>query len=519
MSITPRADILPNTEEFETLPLVAPQGFREYDARWWFGTPAGIGSGTEKAPELNLLGVQVLGAGLGTLIHEKGVEPKIVVGHDFRGYSLAIKQALTVGLMNAGCQVHDIGLALSPTAYFAQFHLDCPAVAMVTASHNENGWTGVKMGADRPLTFGPDEMSRLKEIVLGGLHQTRSGGSYQFVPGVKQAYVDDLVASAPKLTRTIKAVAACGNGTAGAFVPEILKRVGVELIELDTNLDFTFPKYNPNPEDMEMLGVLKAAVREHGADVGFAFDGDGDRCGVVDNEGEEIFADKIGVMLARDLSAKYPNSKFVVDVKSTGIFAMDPVLKANGATTDYYKTGHSYIKRRTKELGALAGFEKSGHFFLQPPVGRGYDDGAVAAIAVLRMMENAPDQTVADMRRALPLTYSSPTMSPKCADDLKYGVVEEITNDFLAQKERGDTILGQRIVDIITVNGVRVVLEDGTWGLVRASSNKPTLVVVVESPVSRENMVGMFHDIEARLQARPEVGEFDQKLEAEPVSA
>ncbi len=513
MSIKPRGDLAPNTEEFETTPLVAPQGFREYDARWWFGAP-----GHDKAPELNLLGVQALGGGLGSLLHELGVEPKIAVGHDFRGYSLAIKQSLILGLVNAGCQVHDIGLALSPMAYFAQFHLDCPAVAMVTASHNENGWTGVKMGAERPLTFGPELMSRLKEIVLGGLQHTRSGGSYRFVEGVKDAYIADLVAAAPTLSRTIKAVVACGNGTAGAFAPEALAKAGVELVELDTNLDFTFPRYNPNPEDMQMLNVLKAAVRDHSADVGFAFDGDGDRCGVVDNEGEEIFSDKVGVMLARDLSAKFPNAKFVVDVKSTGIFAMDPVLKSHGATTDYYKTGHSYIKRRTKELGALAGFEKSGHFFLQPPVGRGYDDGILAALSVLRMLDNAPDQTLADMRRALPFTYSSPTMSPKCADDLKYGVVEDIKNQYLALKEQGATILGQQIADIITVNGVRVVLEDGTWGLVRASSNKPSLVVVVESPVSRDNLTGMFADIEARLAARPEVGEFDQKLE-EPVGA
>jgi len=143
-----------------------------------------------------------------------GVSPRIAVGHDFRSYSVSIKQALIIGLMNAGCEVHDIGLALSPVAYFAQFDLDVPCVAMVTASHNENGWTGVKMGAQRPLTFGPDEMTRLKEIVLGGLGKPRDGGRYIRVPDMAERYIADLT-NRPKLKRRLKVVAACGNGTAG----------------------------------------------------------------------------------------------------------------------------------------------------------------------------------------------------------------------------------------------------------------------------------------------------------------
>jgi phosphomannomutase/phosphoglucomutase len=176
----PRADLKPNTEAFETTPLVAPTGFREYDARWLFPS------------QINLRGVQALGLGLGTLIHEMGIEPKISVGHDFRGYSGSIQQALMNGLMGAGCEVFDIGLALSPVAYFSQFALDVPAVAMVTASHNENGWTGVKMGVERPLTFGPDEMSRLKQIVLEGAYQTRSGGAYHFIEDMREHYIEDL---------------------------------------------------------------------------------------------------------------------------------------------------------------------------------------------------------------------------------------------------------------------------------------------------------------------------------------
>ena len=511
MSIKPLSSIKPNTLQFENRALIKPTGFREYDARWWFGIP-----GHEKDPEINLYGIQALGEALGTLIYERGVDPKIVVGHDFRHYSLSIKQALIVGLMNAGIEVLDIGLALSPVAYFAQFALDCPCVAMVTASHNNNGWTGVKMGIEPPLTFGPDEMSRLKEIALNGESVARIGGGYQFIDGVRDLYINDLTKNIKgqkiKLKNKIKAVVACGNGTAGAFAPEVLQKIGCEVIPINCNLDYTFPSYNPNPEDMKMLHAMADAVKEFGADVALGFDGDGDRCGIVDNEGEEIFADKVGVMLARDLSELHPNAQFVADVKSTGLFHTDPVLIKNGTKTDYYKTGHSYIKRRSKEIGALVGFEKSGHYFFNSPIGRGYDDGIVSAIAVLQMLDRNPGKSMADLRRDLPLTYSSPTMSPYCADEEKYGVVDRIVKDYEERTAKGETIIGQKVRELVTVNGIRVILEDGTWGLVRASSNTPNLVVVVESPTSEENKIAMFRDIERRLNAYSEVGEFDQKI-------
>ena len=495
----PQADLTPNTFDFETTPLIKPTGFREYDARWLY------------PDEFNLLGAQSLGLGLGTVIHELGVVPAIAVGQDYRSYSTSIKQALMVGLMSAGCEVHDIGLALSPVAYFAQFALDVPCVAMVTASHNENGWTGVKMGAHRPLTFGPDEMSLLKDIVLNGKGQIRPGGAYHFVSDMREQYIADLTRHAP-FKKTIKAVVACGNGTAGAFVPEVLSKLGIEVVPLNCELDHSFPHYNPNPEDMEMLHALRDGVVESRADIGLAFDGDGDRCGVVDNQGEEIFADKVGVMLARDLSEIYPDATFVVDVKSTGLFLTDPVLKKNGATTDYWKTGHSYIKRRAHELTALVGFEKSGHYFFNAPIGRGYDDGLVSAIAILDMLDRNPGKKMSDLCGGLQKTWGSPTMSPHCPDDKKYAVVDQIVEQFRALESQGASLIDQPIRSVVTVNGVRVTVEDGTWGLVRASSNKPGLVVVVESPTSEDNMRAMFEEIDARLAKIPDVGAYDQKL-------
>jgi phosphomannomutase/phosphoglucomutase len=495
----PAPQLPQNSYAYETTPMVKPTGFREYDARWLF----------EK--EINLMGVQALGLGLGTLLRELGVRPELVTGHDYRSYSASIKLALVTGLMAAGVKVHDIGLALSPMAYFAQFDLDVPAVAMVTASHNDNGWTGVKMGAQRPVTFGPDEMGRLKEIVLSGAYAYADGGCYRFVENFPARYSADLT-NRPKFSRKLKVVAACGNGTAGAFAPHILERLGCEVIPLDAELDFTFPHYNPNPEDLEMLHAMAAKVRETGADVGLGFDGDGDRCGVVDNTGAEIFADKIGVMLARDLSKLYPAATFVVDVKSTGLFATDPDLLSRGVRADYWKTGHSHIKRRVSDLGALAGFEKSGHFFFNAPIGRGYDDGLLTAIHVLDMLDRNPRKSMAELYQALPKTWGSPTMSPHCDDEKKYGVVDRTLRRLESMQLEGAALTGQKIRELVTVNGVRVTVEDGTWGLVRASSNKPELVVVVESPVSEARMRAMFSAVDGILRESPEVGAYNQTI-------
>jgi len=495
----PRTDLKPNSADFERLPFIKPTGFREYDARWLF------------PEEVNLMGMQAIGLGLATLMRRRGVPVRIVTGHDFRAYSGAIKEALMTGMLAGGAEVFDIGLGLSPMTYFAQFALEVEGVAMVTASHNDNGWTGIKMGMSRPLTFGPDDMIELKNLVLNGEYEVTGGGRYQYVADLAERYMADLTRRA-KLNRRIKVIAACGNGTAGAFAPQVLEAVGCEVVRLHCDLDHSFPNYNPNPEAMAMLHDVREAVLEHNADVGLAFDGDGDRCGVVDNEGREIFADRVGVMLARDISNLTPNAKFVVDVKSTGLFLTDPVLRKNGATTDYWKTGHSYIKRYSHEHGATVGFEKSGHFFFNPPLGRGYDDGLVAAFAVLDMMDRNPGKTLAELERDLPKTWQSPTMSPHCDDEAKYGVVDRVTAHFKAIAADGGVLAGQRIRDLLTVNGVRIVLEDGTWGLVRASSNKPELVVVVESPASEANMRAIFAEIDAHLQTYQEVGAYNQKI-------
>ncbi len=496
--MTPQAEVVPNTWEFLRDPMIKPTGFREYDARWRY------------PEEINLPGMTALGLGLGTQMRRRGIEPRIAVGNDYRDYSLAIKQAVMLGLVQAGIRVQDIGPAITPMAYFSQFHLDAPAVAMITASHNPNGWTGVKMGFERPLTHGPEEMAELRDIVLGGQGEAAPGGGWERADEVYDAYLEDLCGGF-RMSRPLRVVCATGNGTAGAYAPKVLERIGVEVIPSHTRLDYTFPNYNPNPEAMEMLHHMAEEVRRSGADMALGFDGDGDRCGVVDDEGEEIFADKVGVIMARDLSRLHPGATFVADVKSTGLFASDPVLRDLGAKADYWKTGHSHMKRRVHALGALAGFEKSGHYFLAEPVGRGYDDGMRVAVELCKLLDRNPGKSMSDLRRDLPVTFSTPTMSPFCPDEEKYHTLDRIVARLVPLKGKGK-LGGQKIVDVVTVNGARVMLENGAWALVRASSNTPNLVVVCESPESEDELRAIFADLDARIREEASVGEYDQTL-------
>ena len=478
---------------------IDPFGFREYDARWIY----------EK--DINEPGITNLGKGLGTQIkeHTKKENPRVIVGHDYRSYSEKIKSALKKGLLSTGCFIEDVGLSLSPMVYFAQFNLDADAVAMVTASHNENGWTGVKMGIKKGLTHAPEEMKELKEITLNE-NFTKGNGNEKEIKDFDKVYKEDLI-SKNKLKKKIKAVVACGNGTAGIFAPDILRGIGCEVIELDCNLDWNFPKYNPNPEDLKMLHAIVKSVKENNADIGFGFDGDGDRVGVIDNDGNEIFSDKIGLLIARNLSELHKKSSFIVDVKSTGLYSNDIILKKNECETVYWKTGHSHIKRKVYNEKALAGFEKSGHFFFNSPLGYGYDDGINSAIQICHLLDKQ-EKKMSEIVNDLPITYQSPTMAPFCKDNEKYNVVDDIVKKIEQIKKDKIKIDGKEIKDILTVNGVRFSFNDGSWGLIRASSNKPSLVIVTESTQSEKNKKEIFYFIDTLLQKTGKIGEYDQKI-------
>ena len=481
------------TEEIHINPL----GFREYDARWLY------------PKDINNRGIKNVGQGLGSqIVLRTNKYPRVIVGHDYRSYSEEVKKNLIEGLISTGCNVEDIGLSLSPTAYFAQLNLNADAVAMVTASHNENGWTGIKMGIEKGLTHSPKEMNELKKIVMEKKF-LKGNGTYKEIKGFKEIYINNLIKN--KIKKKLKVVVACGNGTAGIFAPRVLKGIGCEVVELDCNLDYNFPKYNPNPEDLKMLHAIGKSVKENSADVGFGFDGDGDRVGVIDNYGNEIFSDKVGLLIARNLAPNHKKQKFIVDVKSTGLFANDAILLNNGCKTIYWKTGHSHIKRKVKEIGALAGFEKSGHFFFSQPLGYGYDDGINSAIQICHLLDSQ-NKKMSEIINELPKTYQTPTMAPYCKDEEKYKVVESLVKKIQELKNNNKKIDTQKISSLLTVNGVRFSLEDGSWGLIRASSNKPSLVVVVESSSSDSRKKKIFEFIDNLLKDTGKVGEYDQKI-------
>ena len=480
-------------------PVIARSGFREYDARWRF------------PDEINLPGMFEFGAGLGTQLQESGACPEMLVGCDFRSYSVSVKHALALGLVNAGIAVTDIGTVITPMAYFARKHFKIEAVAMVTASHNPNGWTGVKTGFRHPLTHGDLEMERLRQIVLDGRAVARPGGSYRLAEDFKDHYFDD-VCNGYFMTRKLRAVCATGNGTASIYAPELLERIGLEVVHRHTRPDTTFPNYNPNPESITMLRDMSEAVISARADLALGFDGDGDRLGVVDDEGEEISPDKIGVLLARRFGEIYPSLRFIADVKSTALFATDPVLRKSRIETEYWKTGHSHMKHRLYHTLAHAGFEKSGHFYFSNPFGNGYDCGLKAAVELCKLLDNRPGKSLSDLKKTLPETWMSPTISPPCPDSRKYEAAENIGLKLKEMKAGKIPLAGSRIEEIIDINGTRANLSDGSWGLVRASSNTPNLVVVCESTRGPDALHQLTDQILDLVITEPGVGRLDATI-------
>jgi phosphomannomutase/phosphoglucomutase len=442
-------------------------------------------AGAEEAAGLNYVGVRRLGHSLGDFL-QSSLEAgnRIVVGHDYRSYSENVKNALVVGLLSSGMDVTDIGLTISPGAYFAQFALDIPCVAMVTASHNENGWTGIKMGHRLASTFGPSEMADFREFALNGeqVAGERPGGraAYTFDPSMIDRYIAHIVESwAPRFEGLPKPKVAVetGNGTAGIFLPEILTRLGFELVLGNVELDWTFPHFNPNPESVPFLRAVEKLVKSSGSDIGVCIDGDGDRLGVIDDRGRLVFADRVGLLIARHLEAQFGSGRpMVIDVKSTSLFETElesPVVWA--------KTGHSYVKAKVAEVQARAGFERSGHFFLTEPLGHGYDDACVAALAMLWVVSSARAQDSATKLSGLlddlPQSFASPNRQPFVPDELKYSVADKIA----AALEKRSHFAGQEVARVDRLNGVRITFPDRSWLLVRASSNSPNLVIVAEA--------------------------------------
>lgn len=453
--------------------------FREYDVR---------GRVPEIFPdakdELSDAGMTWLGRAFGALARERG-RSRAVVGHDLRTYSARLKDRFVEGLSGAGLDVVDVGCCLTPTLYFAQIHLGVQAGAMITASHNPQGWSGMKLATEPVTTLGPDDIGRLRDLCdEASLPSGRGAVRRQ---DLREAYLSDL-AGRVKPKRRLKVVLDCGNGTASYYAQEVYERAGFDVVPLFCDPDPAFPNHFPNPSETKNRLAVRAKVRETGADLGLSFDGDGDRVGVEDERGEGVNADLVLLLLARQVLARKPGSPVVFDVKCSQALVED--VAAHGGVPVMWKTGHSHIKAKMRETGAPIAGERSGHIFVKEGF-YGFDDGLFAGLRLAEFVANEGKPLSALLATA-PRYVTSPEIHADCPDEVKYAVVDRL----VAEAKRD---FPGRVND---VNGARVSFDDG-WGLVRASSNLPELVLVFEGK-TREAMDRIKAEFRRRLARHPE---------------
>lgn len=424
--------------------------FREYDIR-----------GRESDDELNESSIYHVARGFAAMLRSRNIT-EAVIGHDARGTSESFHVQVKKALLESGVNVVDIGTVTTPMSYWAQYHLNVQGLVMITASHNPVGWNGVKLGTGLSKTLLPDEIRELYAIIEKEEYIT--GTALAREEKITEAYFDDLL-SRTTITKKLKVLVNTGNGTAGMFVPELLRKAGCEVVEHFTNVDPTYPNYTANPDGTAMMEDTGEEVRVNHADIGMAFDGDGDRLGLTDEKGSTIWPDRYLILLSRLVLSKKPGAKIVFDVKVSEALLED--IAAHGGIPIMWKTGHSYIKAKlAEEQAALAG-EMSGHIFFAEGF-YGFDDALFAALKMLEYL-SGQDAPISALVAATPSYVSTPTIQITTTDEDKYAIVDALTKEFKSE--------GYRVVDI---NGARVYLEGG-WGLVRASSNTPTLVLRFEA--------------------------------------
>jgi len=424
--------------------------FREYDIR-----------GRVNDEELNAMSAEWIGRGFGTFLARRKIE-HMVVGYDCRFGSVEIKDGLVKGLRSTGRNVVMVGMCLTPMMYWSQYRFKVNGGAMITGSHNPKGWNGLKLAAGLSSTLVASEIQELYGIIEKEDFVTGHGDYAEAT--IFDDYAADLV-SRVKMARKLKVVIDTGNGTAGAFAPRIFRDAGLEVIEQFTELDPDFPNHEPDPARTDTVEALGNRVRAEGADLGLAFDGDGDRFGVVDEKGNVIWPDRYMILLARQVLERQPGGKIVFDVKCTQ--GLEDDIREHGGVPIMWKTGHSHIKAKLhEEKAALAG-EMSGHVFFVENY-YGFDDGIYSGLRFVEYV-SARKESLSKIMEGTPTYLSTPAIQVKCADEVKYDVVEKLTADLKKDFDR-----------VIDINGARVVFDDG-WGLVRASSNLPELVLRFEA--------------------------------------
>lgn len=452
-----------------------PTMFREYDLR-----------GRVSNVELNEKSIYIIARAYAAMLVKQKIRDA-VLGYDYRSYSQSLADSVQEGLLDSGINVIRLGMIATPMMYASQYYYQTQGGVMITASHNPNGWSGVKLALGYSHTLVPEEMKELYDLTLSenfvnGQGTLREENCYEL-------YFNDLVKRV-KLARKLKVVVNSANSGMGVYLPKMLSKLGVEVVELHTRLDWTFPHYNPNPSSLEMMNDTGSKVREVQADLGIAIDADGDRLGLTNEKGETVWPDRWLILLGRQMLAKYPGGKIVFDVKCSA--ALEEDIKASGGIPIMWKTGHSYIKSKIGEENAILGGEFSGHIFFNEPEYYGFDDAIFTTFKILEYLSHSK-YSFSQLIAQTPYYVSSPTYQAPCNDKVKYEIVDKLTSEF---RQEG--------WDVIDISGARVKFADG-WGLVRASSNLPVLVLRFEAK-SEEKLTEIINNFKEKFKKYPEIG-------------
>lgn len=439
--------------------------FREYDIRGIVGE------------QLNDETVGILARAIGTFLSRNGAK-RIAVGYDARESSPRFCKILADGLTSCGCDVALIGMVPTPVLYHTLFTKDVDGGVMVTGSHNPPHHNGFKICLGTTTIYGR-QIQEIKEIAISG--EFGSGSGLIDSIDVVDDYIADIVSKISLGPRKLKAVVDAGNGMGGVTAVPIYERLGIELVQLYTEPDSSFPNHHPDPTVTENLQDMTNAVREHGADLGIAFDGDGDRIGIVDETGRIIWGDELMILLSRTILAYRPGSTIIAEVKCSQNLFDD--IELHGGTAIMERAGHSIIKARMRSTGAVLAGEMSGHIFFADRF-YGFDDAAYAGARVLEIL-SATDNRLSELFNGIPQTFSTPELRVDCPDAKKFDVVAQVAEHF------------SRTNEVIAIDGARIVFDHG-WGLVRASNTQAILVLRFEAD-SQEYLEKIRKQVESYL--------------------
>ncbi|MCF4151975.1 phosphomannomutase/phosphoglucomutase [Dethiosulfovibrio sp. F2B] len=443
--------------------------FREYDIRG------------EAETDLSSPNVLAIARSYGTYLNRKGIT-KASVGGDVRISTERIRKDVIQGLTDTGIDVIDVGTVTSPLLYWSLFHHDIDGAIMITGSHNPKDMNGLKMALGKSTIYG-EEIQKIREMVEKDDFEIADEPGDVSVEDLWPDYLEMLKTKIQLGSRKLKVVADAANGTASLRIVEFLESLGCEVIPLYCEPDGTFPNHHPDPQKRANMQDLIASVRKNKADVGFGFDGDADRIGVVDDTGEIVWGDVLMALYWREILPKNPGATAIIEVKCSQ--ALEDEVRRLGGVPHYYKAGHSLIKAEMKRIGALFAGEYSGHIFFADEY-YGFDDSFYAAGRLLRMLSES-DQSLSEMLSNMPVYYHTEEVRVDCPDDRKFEVMERITSQALEEHEA------------ITVDGLRIVYPDGKgWGLIRASNTQPVLATRCEGKTP-EDLEYIAKDVKKRM--------------------